>query len=166
MRINYYRQKLHRRAVEKMDDIQYMRSLAWLGTYEDMTSIIQYLTSRCLMTPDKLQSMLWFAYAWGLVVLNIEIAPFQFVQTPYGPAELNINQIFPIWDVSIIPQTGIPKLDPKIAKLLDAVISKYGSMSASALSRKIEHHCYKVPAGEDISAREVYLFFSAAALEN
>lgn len=152
-------------SVENMDNLQYLNSLSWLGTYEDMSDVIQYLTAHCLMTPDKLQSLLWFAYAWGLVILNMEIAPFQFVRTPYGPAELNVNELFPVWDCSIIPQSPAPRLNPRIEKLLDAVIEKYGSLSASVLSRKIENHCFRIPAGEDIPAREIYLFFSAACFD-
>lgn len=158
-----YRKKMHRKRVEKMNDLSFMRSLSDLGTYEDMTNIIQYLTSKCLMTPDKLQGMLWFAYAWGLVILNIEIAPFIFVQTPYGPAELNVNQLYPIWDTAIIPQYSTPKLKPQIEKLLDAVIRVYGSLSASELSARYASHCSDVPAGEEISARDIFLFFSNAA---
>ena len=159
-----FRERLHRRAVEQMNDLQYLCSLSNLGTYEDMTSIIQYLTSKCLMTPDKLQGMLWFAYAWGLLILNCEICPLQFVQTPYGPAEININKIYPIWDNSIIPQGPPPKLNPKIEALLNGVIKEYGPMSTDKLTKRYASHCDNVPAGEEISARDVYMYFSSAAI--
>ena len=155
--------KIYRRQVERMDDIQYLRSLSWQGTEEDLADIIAYITSRCLITPDKLQGLLWFAYAWGLVILNAEIAPFLFVQTPYGPAELNVNENYPIWDHTIIPQGPAPRLNPQVEKLLDAVIKRYGSMSTDDLNRRYSLHCPGVPAGEEISARDVFLFFSAAS---
>ena len=158
-----YRKRLYRRHVEMMDDLQFMHSLSDAGTYEDLTDIINYLTSRCLMTPDKLQGMLWYAYAWGLVILNVEIAPLIFIRTPYGPAEPNIYDLFPVWDTAIIPQGPPPALNPQLEKLLDAVIKRYGSMSAEELSARYANHCDKVPIGEEISARDVFLYFSAAA---
>lgn len=158
------KERLHRRAVEQMDDLQYLKSLSHLGTYEDLTSIIQYITSKILITPDKLQGLLWYAYAWGLVILNTEICPLQFIQTPYGPAELNINRLYPIWDNSIIPQGPPPRLNPKIELLLNGIIKKYGPIPTDKLSRGYADHCDNIPAGEEISARDVYMYFSAGAL--
>ena len=93
----------------------------------------------------------------------MEIAPFRFLQTPYGPAELNINQIYPVWDTAIMPQYPTPKIDPQVAKLLDAVIDKYGKIPTEDLNRRYSLHCPNISAGEDIPAREIFLYFSAAA---
>lgn len=143
-----------------MSDLEFMRSLDLLGTYEDMTNIINFITSRILITPDKLQSLLWLAYGWGLTILNYEIAPLQFVQTPYGPAEININKLYPAWDSAIIPQVPAPKLNPKVEHILTSTIKTYGSLSNEELDELISWHCKDVSPGEDISAREIFMFFS------
>ena len=160
--LHKFRMRLHRRAVEQMSDLQYLSSLSNYGTYEDMTSIIQYLTSKCLMTPDKLQGLLWYAYAWGLIFLNTEICPLQFVQTPYGPAELNVNRLYPVWDTAIIPQGAPPQLHPRIQTLLNAVIDKYGSMDTEKLSKRYANHCDFIEPGDDITARDIYMYFTSA----
>ena len=164
MRLNSkFSKKLYRRQVTKMDDLEFMRSLSWQGSYEDLTDVISYITSKIIITPDKLQGLLWFAYAWGLVILNIEIAPCRFIQTPYGPAELHVNDLYPIWEDAIIPQCPAPKLHPQTEKLLDAIIKRYGPIPTDELNRRYSLHCGDVPAGEEISARDVFLFFSAAS---
>ena len=155
--------KCKRRVVMKMDNLQYMNSLSYCGTYEDMTKVIQYITSKILITPDKLQGMLWYAYGWGLVFFNMEIAPFEFVQTPYGPAETNVNKLYKAWDTAIIPYCPPPKLDRRVKLILDATIKTYGSLSNDELNERYANHCYDIEAGEEITARDIYLFFTMFA---
>lgn len=157
--------KRKRKKVEKMSDLEYMQSLNLLGTYEDMTNIISYITSKLLITPDKLQGLLWYAYGWGLTLYNQEICPCQFFQTPYGPAEINVNKIYKAWETAIIPQCSAPKLNPRIEQLLNATISTYGKLSNEELSKSYSWHCNNVSPGEDISARDVFLFFSKYAVK-
>ena len=158
-----YKLKRKIKQVEKMTDLEFMKSLKDLGSYEDMTNIISFITSKIIITPDKLQGLLWYAYGWGLTLYDIEIAPLQFFQTPYGPAEININKIYPAWETAIIPYCSTPKLDPKIETLLNATISTYGELSNDELSKSYAWHCYTVPPGDDISARDIYLFFAKYA---
>ena len=147
--------------VAEMTNRDFLKTLDSLGTYEDMSEIITYLTASKAMTSDKLQCVVYFAYAWGLCLLNREIAPFQFLQTPYGPAEINITRLYPA-ALGLIPQMAIPTLDPQLKKLLDFVLMRYGSMPTSELECRMNSHIPNTLPGREIEAKDIYLFFSAA----
>lgn len=157
----------YRKSVLEMDNLQFLNQLDDRGGYDEMQDIITYLTSKLLMTPYKLDSMLWFAYGWGLVVLNSEIAPFQWKQTEYGPSSLDVPKLYPIEKFGMVPQAPEPEIDFEVKALLDAIITRYGKLSAEDLGERISYHLKgMVEPGSPIEARDAYLFFTSAIFED
>lgn len=146
-------------SIGKMDNRQFLRTLDRLGTTEDMADILTYIAGRMPMTTDKLEALVYFAYAWGLVA-HREIAPFRFIQTSYGPCELTCRKLWLRYD--IVSQMDPPEIDDQLKAILDFVILRYGSMPTTELSDRMASHLKHIPPGSDITARDIYLYFSKA----
>lgn len=143
-----------------MSEKTFLCSLEKQGTYEDLTDIITYLTAKRPMTTQRLGYLVYFAYAWALVLLHRQIAPFQFVQTPYGPMELVHQKIYPSYDV--IPAYEAPTLDRDLTMLLDLVLHNYGNEPIYNLGMRLSSHLMDVEPGIRIGSKDIYLFFSRA----
>ena len=143
-----------------MSEKTFLCSLEKQGTYEDLTDIITYLTAERPMTTQRLGYLLYFAYAWGLVLLHRQIAPFQFIQTYYGPMELIHHRIYPSYDV--IPSYEAPILDQELTKLLDLVLHTYGNEPLHNLEARLSSHMLDIAPGFRICSRDIYMFFSRA----
>ena len=127
--------------------------LRHLGTHADMESIIGYLTREGRMTAQRLGYLCYWAYAWGLLVLEREICPFTFIQTCYGPHEIEHDKLYPATDYHI-------DLDPDLQLLLDIVLDTYGQEDIRELESRLMEHLRDIPLGRTITARDIYCFFA------
>lgn len=88
------------------------------------------------MTPKKLQKLVYYAYAWGLALLDEEIVPdARFEAWVHGPVSETIYHSYKKYGWTLIPKNGDYESDftPEHEDLLESVWLTYGDKSANEL---------------------------------
>ena len=105
----------------------------------------QWFLSRQSMSPKKLQKMLYYAYSWGLVLLNDDdknlsnkLFDANFEAWVHGPVIPSVYFEYRPFGFQNIPQSSSPTPDPKdedVKDVLDQVMSVYGGFNGNQLER-------------------------------
>lgn len=93
------------------------------------------------VTPKKLQKMLYYSYAWGLVFLNESSADLQnklfdaeFEAWVHGPVDPSIYHQYKHYGFGAIDEeVEYPNLDEKVSKILNDVWEAYGHLDGDQL---------------------------------
>ena len=80
--------------VNKMSNEAFLKQMRKPGDMNDFVNIVEWFASKRGCTSIKLSALCYYAYVWGLVFYNKEIAPFVFYKTEDGPVDKRISKIF------------------------------------------------------------------------
>ena len=98
--------------------------------------LANWFLSKESMTPKKLQKLVYYAYAWGLALLNEEIVEDpQFQAWVHGPVSQDLYYTYKKFGWTQIPKTDgfAPDFTPEQEDLLESVWLTYGEKSANEL---------------------------------
>ena len=104
-----------------------------------------FLSKEC--DPVKAMGLCYFSYAWGLLFLGYEIAPFKFEKRESGPVDSRLLESEYRQEV----------LEPNLTDFLYFVWTKYGSYSGEEIMQRAKKHPPFINAKDFIKKRQTYL---------
>lgn len=97
----------------------------------------------------KAMGLCYFAYAWGLVFLGCEIAPFRFKKTDVGPID---KSLFDFTETRAV-------LDSRLSDYLYFIWTKYGRYTGDQVMARIKKQPPYKNATVNISKKSIAKFF-------
>lgn len=118
--------------------------------------LADWFLSKESMTPKKLQKLCYYAYAWGLALLEKEIADTYFEAWVHGPVNPDLYQKYRNNGWKEIPVTAFcPNLTEDEESVLEAVYATYGDLTGDQLERLTHQEKPWMIAREDYKPWEI-----------
>lgn len=149
--------------VNKMSNEAFLKQMRKPGDMNDFVNIVEWFASKRGCTSIKLSALCYYAYVWGLVFYNKEIAPFVFYKTEDGPVDKRISKIFGVSD-KIITMGMKPKLSEELEKLLSLIWEKYSNYDGYYLMERAKVHYPFSEAQDVLLPKDMFLFYSWASM--
>lgn len=144
--------------VDRMSENDFKKSLKSTGDINDFMNITSWFASKWGCTAIKLSAMCYYSYVWGLVLLNREIAPFEFQKSDEGPVDKRLAKIYGL-NNNVITYGKAPKLDAELEKLLTVIWQKYHIYDGKYLMERAKLHYPFEEAEDTLQAKDMYMFY-------